>query len=85
MIQLSSDTDKPYLVIIHFESRIMKKLLYYLKVSLMLIMMSMAAFGLVMPGTFATRKRYSNKDITIEQVEPIAEDVWEEVVDENEI
>ena len=50
----------------------------------MILLMSMAAFGMVMPGTFATRKRYADKDITIEQVESMHEDEVIEVIAESE-
>lgn len=46
----------------------MRKIRYYLKLSCMMLLMSMAAFGLVMPGQMETRKRHKDKEITIEWV-----------------
>ena len=43
--------------------------------------MSMAAFGLVMPGQLNTRKRHKDKEVTIEWVTNIQEQQIEEVQD----
>lgn len=40
-----------------------------------MLLMSMAAFGVVMPGMLNTRKKYKDKEVTIEWVISIQEEV----------
>ena len=40
-----------------------------------MLLMSMAAFGMVMPGMLNTRKKHKDKEVTIEWVTSIQEEV----------
>lgn len=46
----------------------MRNIYYYIKILFIAVILTMGAFGMVLPGTFTTRKKYADKEVTIELI-----------------